>query len=331
MDVSRLKEMGWKPPERFVVKAADGVTDIYGNMWKPFDFDSHEEVSDHRARLSGPADGAVTYTLHRRRRAAAARAARLHRHPDRQPRRQPAALERVPELRLLQPARLRAGRQEGGHRAARGAAHVHRHRPRRHLRPLGRRLPHRRGADAAAVQRLLQGRRVVSRATTTTTSTTRTGASSTTACACHGTATPRSAVASARSAVAARRRRQRAHAADGGATADTSCRTDMRFAIRVPDEHRARAEPQGQAAARHGDMDNNVHPGDTIRLVDALIKANKRFDFMMLPGQAARVRPHAAVLQPHADGVFRGAPDGRLLPAHRRDPLNANAAGHLIW
>jgi dipeptidyl-peptidase 4 len=34
-----------------------------------------------------------------------------------------------------------------------------------------------------------------------------------------------------------------------------------------------------------GDIDDNVHPGNTLRVVDALIKANKRFDFMMLPGQ----------------------------------------------
>ena len=34
-----------------------------------------------------------------------------------------------------------------------------------------------------------------------------------------------------------------------------------------------------------GDIDNNVHPGNTLRVVDQLIKANKRFDFMMLPGQ----------------------------------------------
>jgi dipeptidyl aminopeptidase/acylaminoacyl peptidase len=34
-----------------------------------------------------------------------------------------------------------------------------------------------------------------------------------------------------------------------------------------------------------GDLDDNVHPGNTLRVVDALIKANKRFDFMMLPGQ----------------------------------------------
>ncbi|MFY0603376.1 MAG: DPP IV N-terminal domain-containing protein [Flavobacteriaceae bacterium] len=34
-----------------------------------------------------------------------------------------------------------------------------------------------------------------------------------------------------------------------------------------------------------GDVDNNVHPGGTIRMADALIKANKRFDFMLMPGQ----------------------------------------------
>jgi dipeptidyl aminopeptidase/acylaminoacyl peptidase len=34
-----------------------------------------------------------------------------------------------------------------------------------------------------------------------------------------------------------------------------------------------------------GDIDNNVHPSNTYRLADALIKANKRFDFMILPGQ----------------------------------------------
>jgi dipeptidyl aminopeptidase/acylaminoacyl peptidase len=33
----------------------------------------------------------------------------------------------------------------------------------------------------------------------------------------------------------------------------------------------------------HGDMDDNVHPATTIQLVDALIKANKRFDFFILP------------------------------------------------
>ena len=34
-----------------------------------------------------------------------------------------------------------------------------------------------------------------------------------------------------------------------------------------------------------GDIDNNVHPGNTIRLANALIRANKRFDFFLFPGQ----------------------------------------------
>ncbi|SMD44947.1 Dipeptidyl aminopeptidase/acylaminoacyl peptidase [Aquiflexum balticum DSM 16537] len=34
-----------------------------------------------------------------------------------------------------------------------------------------------------------------------------------------------------------------------------------------------------------GDVDNNVHPANTIRMANALIKANKRFDFIILPGQ----------------------------------------------
>lgn len=34
-----------------------------------------------------------------------------------------------------------------------------------------------------------------------------------------------------------------------------------------------------------GDIDNNVHPANTIRMANALIKANKRFDFFLFPGQ----------------------------------------------
>jgi dipeptidyl aminopeptidase/acylaminoacyl peptidase len=34
-----------------------------------------------------------------------------------------------------------------------------------------------------------------------------------------------------------------------------------------------------------GDMDDNVHPSLTIRLIDALIKANKTFDLLVLPNR----------------------------------------------
>ena len=38
-DLSKLYAYGWKQPEMFTVKAKDGVTDLYGLMWKPFNFD----------------------------------------------------------------------------------------------------------------------------------------------------------------------------------------------------------------------------------------------------------------------------------------------------
>lgn len=38
-DVSKLEAMGWTPPEQFCVKAADGVTDLWGVIFKPPHFD----------------------------------------------------------------------------------------------------------------------------------------------------------------------------------------------------------------------------------------------------------------------------------------------------
>lgn len=42
-----------------------------------------------------------------------------------------------------------------------------------------------------------------------------------------------------------------------------------------------------------GDIDDNVNPAITIRMADALIKANKRFDFVLLPGQRHGYDSHA--------------------------------------
>ena len=42
---------------------------------------------------------------------------------------------------------------------------------------------------------------------------------------------------------------------------------------------------KGHLLLTTGDMDNNVHPAGTYRMADALIKANKRFDFFIFPGQ----------------------------------------------
>jgi dipeptidyl aminopeptidase/acylaminoacyl peptidase len=42
---------------------------------------------------------------------------------------------------------------------------------------------------------------------------------------------------------------------------------------------------KGKLLLMTGDMDNNVHPAGTYRVIDALIRANKRFDFHIIPGK----------------------------------------------
>ncbi|OAD46606.1 S9 family peptidase [Polaribacter atrinae] len=42
---------------------------------------------------------------------------------------------------------------------------------------------------------------------------------------------------------------------------------------------------KGHLMLIHGDMDNNVNPAGTIRMANELIKANKRFKYMIMPGQ----------------------------------------------
>ena len=59
----------------------------------------------------------------------------------------------------------------------------------------------------------------------------------------------------------------------------------IQFEIHVPTNAELAENLKGKLLLVHGDMDNNVHPAGTMRLVDALIKANKRFDLLILPGK----------------------------------------------
>jgi dipeptidyl-peptidase-4 len=40
---------------------------------------------------------------------------------------------------------------------------------------------------------------------------------------------------------------------------------------------------KGHLLIEHGDIDDNVHPVETMRFVDALMKANKSFDMLLVP------------------------------------------------
>jgi dipeptidyl-peptidase-4 len=63
MDVKRVEQMGWRPPEPFVVKSADGNTDIHGNMWKPFDFDPNKKYPVVLSVYPGPQSEGLTSTF----------------------------------------------------------------------------------------------------------------------------------------------------------------------------------------------------------------------------------------------------------------------------
>ena len=47
---------------------------------------------------------------------------------------------------------------------------------------------------------------------------------------------------------------------------------------------------KGKLLLAHGTMDGNVPPNNTLLVVDALIKANKDFDLLMLPNARPRLR-----------------------------------------
>jgi dipeptidyl-peptidase 4 len=60
---------------------------------------------------------------------------------------------------------------------------------------------------------------------------------------------------------------------------------DTTFAYAIEKNPDLAKNLKGHLLLTTGDIDNNVHPANTIRMANALIKANKRFDFMILPGQ----------------------------------------------
>lgn len=67
---------------------------------------------------------------------------------------------------------------------------------------------------------------------------------------------------------------------------------ETKFQIKVPTTQELAPNLKGRLLLVHGDMDNNVHPAGTIRLANELIKAGKRFDLFIMPGQAHGFGPY---------------------------------------
>jgi len=265
MDLSPFLAMGWKPPETFVVKAADGVTDIYGNMWKPFDFDESRKYPIIVHVYPGPQTENVSNTF--------------------------AATGGQQRLAQLGFVVVQIGNRGGSPRRS-NAYQSHAYLNLRDygladkkagVEQLAARYPwidiqrvglfgHSGGGFMTAAAMLVPPYNEFFKV----------GVSSAGnhdnnvygdywAEQNHGLLEKRVAATTTNSD------RQ-----DGSAVQDTT----TRFDIHVPANHEVAANLKGRLLLVHGDMDNNVHPAGTIRLVNALIKANKRFDFMIMPGKA---------------------------------------------
>jgi len=280
MDVTKLKEIGWKPPEQFVVKAADGTTDLIGNMWKPFDFDSTKKYPVVAHVYPGPQTEGVNATFQ-----AGGVPQQLAQlgfivvqlgnrggTPQRSNAYQNFSYYNMRDYAL---ADKKAGIEQLG--ATRKYMDLDR------VGIFG----HSGGGFLTAAALLSPGYNDFFKV----------GVSSSGnhdnniynqnwSEQYHGLKTV------AASSLDSARGRTRAGAAGRGAPGTPGTALDtgfvddsLRYTIKVPTNIELAANLKGKLLLTTGDMDNNVHPGNTVRLVNALIKANKRFDYMVFPGQ----------------------------------------------
>lgn len=281
-DDSRLREMGWKPPLPFVTKAADGVTDIYGNMWTPADFDSTRRYPIIAYVYPGPQTEQVTSAFSTG-----------------------GVMQQLAQLGFVV---IQIGNR-GGTPQRSNAYHSYGYYNLRDYALADKKT----GIEQLAARHtFIDLERVGIYG--------HSGGGFLTAAALM--LPPyndffKVGVSSAgnhdnniynqnwseqhhglRVITERRDSTQRGrNGGNGGAAARTQASgrngarvvqvdDSTRYEIRVPTNAELAANLKGRLLLAHGDMDNNVHPGNTTRLVDALIKANKRFDLMVLPGQA---------------------------------------------
>jgi dipeptidyl-peptidase-4 len=276
VDVSELRALGWRPPEPFVVKAADGVTDIYGNMWRPFDFDSTKKYPIIANVYPGPQTEQVNTSF------------------------SVGGLQQ--QLAQLGFVVIQIGNRGGSPLRSNAYQNFSYFNLRDYaiadkkagIEQLAARYPwidlervgiygHSGGAFLTAAAMMLPPYNeffkvgVASAGNHDNNIYNQNWSEQ-----YHGLR----AVAVRLDSTQRQRVAGRSNGANG-AVPDTGYADDsLRYVIRVPTNIELAPNLKGRLLLVHGDMDNNVHPGNTIRLVNALIKANKRFDFMIMPGKA---------------------------------------------
>ena len=245
-DFSQLMAAGYAFPEPYSVKAADRVTDLYGVMYKPFDFDPTKKYPIIEYVYPGPQTESVSKSFSTNRYETAlaqfgfivVTVGNRGGHP--------ARSKWYQQLRLREPARLRPCRQEGCDRATGGPARVHRQGPRGHLWSFG-------GGFMSTAAMLVYPDLF------------------------------KVAVSSSgnhNNDVYNNFWSEKHHGIKEIVDEDG----EVSFEYDIDRNSDLAQNLKGHLLLTTGDIDNNVHPAGTLRMAEALIKANKRFDFFIFPG-----------------------------------------------
>lgn len=247
-DLSRLMTTGYKFPEPFMVKADDGITDIYGVMYKPFDFDSTKTYPIIAYVYPGPQTESVNKSFGR-------------------------SMDRIDRLAQLGFVVITVGNR-GGHPARSKWYHTFGY---GNLRDYGL-------ADKkAAIEQLGDRHKFIDISRVGITGHSGGGFMSTAAMLVYPDFF-KAAVSGAgnhENNIYNRWWSEKHH----GVKEIITPKGDTTYQYSIDKNPDLAKNLKGNLLLVTGDVDNNVHPANTIRMANALIKANKRFDFMLMPGQ----------------------------------------------
>ena len=248
-DMAPLNEAGWKPAEMFMVKAGDGVTDIFGDMWKPFDFDPTKKYPIILNVYPGPQTESVQATF--------------------------SAFSTTQRLANLGFIVIQVGNR-GGNPARSKAYHSYGY---YNLRDYG--LEDKK----VAVEQLSAKYPWIDIDKVGIFGHSGGGFMSSAALMVPPYNDFFKVAVSSSGNHDNNIYNQNWSEQHHGLTEVKSILYGDKFTIHVPTNIEVAPNLKGNLLLVTGDMDNNVHPANTIRLVNALIKAGKRFDFMIMPGK----------------------------------------------
>jgi dipeptidyl aminopeptidase/acylaminoacyl peptidase len=247
-DLRNLMATGYKFPETFKIKADDGITDLYGVMYKPYDFDTTKKYPIIEYVYPGPQTESVNKSFSK-------------------------GMDRIDRLAQLGFVVVTIGNR-GGHYARSKWYHNYGY---GNLRDYGL-------ADKkATVEQLADRFSFIDRNKAGIHGHSGGGFMSTAAILVYPDIF-KVAVSNAGNhdnSVYNRWWSEKHH----GVKENISEKSDTSFSYMIDKNQDLAKNLKGKLLLIHGEIDNNVHPANTLRVVNALIKANKRFDMLILPTQ----------------------------------------------